>query len=425
MTMPTKIPSFLLNEKTALGIPRPKHVELEPVSCYQEKAELKYATAYIVRNQDTQPFLAKCHGGAYVGRPKTAAQLWRLLLRQKMIPVIKTNYSVPGRVLRAVRDLLQRATDINERNCYIIGVEETLFDALHDYVKKQTGKANTDASDGTGSLEPWQIIHTRVKHQYVPPELRDCYIGHSERAEFVRHLIACAAKCNSNVLIVGESGTGKEVVARAIHDFGPRRTQHFEAVNCAGIPDQLLESELFGHIKGSFPGALFDKTGKWQQADHGTLFLDEVSELSLSHQAKILRAIEDKKITPIGAYKTLDVDARIIAATNRDLPSMVKKGTFREDLLSRLHVFLIPVPALHEHPEDIAPLANRFWHDITNDPKAELSTAVILEFQNRRLPGNARDIRSALRCVYDLVGQEGMDAQFLRAVLDHQNGPKL
>ena len=263
---------------------------------------------------------------------------------------------------------------------------------------------------------------TGLKSQHIPPELRDTYVGHSARAEFVRQLIVCAAASDSNVLILGETGTGKEIIARWIHYHGKRQSGHFEVVNCAGIPDYLLESELFGHERGAFTGALKDKIGKWVQADGGTLFLDEVGDLSPEHQAKILRVLEDGKIITVGGMKQVSVDARVIAATNRNLHLMATQGSFRKDLLYRLRTFLIPSPALHDHPEDIPPIANHLWRKITDDPKATLPESVITELQTRRWPGNAREIKSVLTCVHDLVGQEGMDRQVLCAVLDQQNG---
>lgn len=155
------------------------------------------------------------------------------------------------------------------------------------------------------------------------------------------------------MLILGDTGTGKELVARAIHDHSARRAKRFMLVNCGAIPYDLLESELFGHVKGAFTDATYDKPGLWELADKGTLFLDEIGDLHPNHQVKILRALEDKKIRPIGGTKEIEVDARIIAATNRDLFSMVQARQFREDLYYRLCPFPIYTPTLPDHPEDI------------------------------------------------------------------------
>jgi two-component system NtrC family response regulator len=185
-----------------------------------------------------------------------------------------------------------------------------------------------------------------------------------------------------------------------------------------------LESELFGHKEGAFTDARFKKQGKWTLANNGTLFLDEIGDLSMSHQGKILRALEDGEITPVGDTEPTSVDARVIAATNKNLHYMVKQGTFREDLMFRLRTFLIPVPALYLHQEDIPPIANHLWQKITDDPQAVLPDPVLAEIQKRRWPGNAREIKSALECVHAIVGADGIDPDILRAVLDQQDGPE-
>jgi transcriptional regulator with AAA-type ATPase domain len=410
------------DETSIKGIPSPIRAELSPESCQSQREKLKRAAAYVIRNQDLDRLGEKGVAEIFERRNKSRAELSRVLLHRKRIPFARTDYSVRGRLLRSLRDLLDRATKLSERNVYIIGVEDSLFDDLWAYAGKIAGQCETAAADGTGEIESWQIISHRLRHEHIPPELRVTYVGHSARAEFVRQLIVRAAASDSNVLILGETGTGKEIIARWIHYHGERQSGHFEAVNCAGIPDYLLESELFGHERGAFTGALKDKIGKWALADGGTLFLDEVGDLSPDHQAKILRVLEDGKIIRVGGGKPVSVNARVIAATNRNLQAMVRLGTFRQDLLYRLRTFLIPAPALHEHPEDIPPIANHLWRKITEDPKVTLPEPVVTELQTRRWPGNAREIKSVLTCVHDLVGLEGMDRQVLCAVLDQQNG---
>jgi len=404
------------------AIPAPVRAELWPTSCQSQREKLKDAVAYVIRTQDLDKLGESGLADVFERRNKSKAELSRVLLKRKRIPFVRTDYCVRGRLVRSLRVLLERAAKLNERNLYIIGVEAALFGDLWAYAGKIAGQYETKAADGTGKLESWQVISERLRHEYIPPELRDTYVGSSSRAEAVRQLIVRAAASDSNVLILGDTGTGKEIIARWIHYNGLRQTGHFEPVNCAGIPGSLLESELFGHVRGAFTGAISDKLGKWTLADEGTLFLDEIGDLSLEHQAKILRALEDKQIVPVGAVKPVPVNARIIAATNRDLSAMVQLGTFRADLLYRLRTFLIPAPALHEHPEDIPPIANHLWRKITDDSKASLTESVIAELKTRRWPGNAREIKSVLSCVYDLVGQDGMDAEILRAVLDQQNG---
>ena len=173
------------------------------------------------------------------------------------------------------------------------------------------------------------------------------------------------AGTNGRVLIFGESGVGKELVAHALHAMSPRAALPFVEVNCAAIPEELIESELFGHRKGSFAGALDDKTGKFQKADGGTVFLDEVGDMSLRTQAKVLRAIEEQRFEPVGAAESLQVDVRVVASTNKNLDEEIERGNFREDLFYRLNVIPFVVPPLRERLEDIPLLADHFLKEFT------------------------------------------------------------
>ncbi|MGE0762577.1 MAG: sigma-54-dependent transcriptional regulator [Bdellovibrionales bacterium] len=187
-------------------------------------------------------------------------------------------------------------------------------------------------------------------------------IGKSQAMKSIFDLIERVAQATSNVLIMGESGTGKEVVAKAIHQQSPRASKPFVAVNCTAIPDSLLESELFGHVKGSFTGATADKKGLFEEAEGGTLFLDEIGDLDLALQAKLLRALQERVIRPVGSNQSKNIDVRVVAATHRDLKKSIVNGTFREDLYYRLTVIPIVVPPLRHRPEDIPLLAQHFLH---------------------------------------------------------------
>jgi DNA-binding NtrC family response regulator len=189
---------------------------------------------------------------------------------------------------------------------------------------------------------------------------QDGLIGSSEAMRTVQKIIGMLADSDATVLITGETGTGKELVARAIHEHGRRSGKPFVAVNCAAIPSELMETELFGHVRGAFTGALGDRTGAFCQAERGTLFLDEIGDMDFAMQAKILRALQERVVIPVGG-KPVPVDVRVIAATHRDLPQRVRNGTFREDLFYRLHVVPIHLPALRERIADILPLAEHFW----------------------------------------------------------------
>ena len=181
----------------------------------------------------------------------------------------------------------------------------------------------------------------------------------------LRQQLALMAGTNGRVLIYGESGTGKELVAHAIHAMSPRAAEPFVEVNCAAIPEELIESELFGHIKGSFTGAHEDKVGKFQKADGGTLFLDEVGDMSLRTQAKVLRALEEQRFEPVGAAEFVQVDVRVVAATNKNLEEEIERGNFREDLFYRLNVIPFFVPPLRDRREDIPLLADHFLREFT------------------------------------------------------------
>jgi two-component system nitrogen regulation response regulator NtrX len=211
-----------------------------------------------------------------------------------------------------------------------------------------------------------------------------------------------AGASEARVLIMGESGVGKELVARALHRASPRSTGPFIEVNGAAIPEELIESELFGHVKGSFTGAIDDRKGKWEQADAGTLFLDEIGDMSPRTQAKILRAIQDGRITRVGGAKAFATDVRIVAATNRDLPAMIRAGTFREDLYFRLAVVPLNVAPLSERPEDIPLLVAHFAESLAHQrgrrPKA-FEKEALEALAKRRWPGNVRELQNLVERV--------------------------
>jgi DNA-binding NtrC family response regulator len=224
-------------------------------------------------------------------------------------------------------------------------------------------------------------------------------ISDSAEMESVKKMVLKVARSASTVLIRGESGTGKELIARAIHNQSPRSAEMFQAVNCAAINENLLESELFGHEKGSFTGAHAEKKGLFEVADRGTLFLDEIGELDISMQAKLLRALQEREIRRVGGTRPIKIDVRVVAATNRDLLVMVKDGRFRDDLYYRINVLSIDIPPLRERREDIPVLINFFLKKHTRNtsrlirgltPEARL---VMLEYG---WPGNVRQLESAL-----------------------------
>ena len=224
-------------------------------------------------------------------------------------------------------------------------------------------------------------------------------IGTSERIEQVRRLIDKVAPCEARVLITGENGTGKELVARWLHAKSSRAAAPFVEVNCAAIPSELIESELFGHERGAFTSAIKQRRGKFEQADGGTLFMDEIGDMSLAAQAKVLRALQENKICRVGSDKDIDVDVRVLAATNKDLKEEIRKHNFREDLYHRLAVVVVQVPALRDRTEDIPLLVNHFLRLIA----AEYGTTVkkidddaLAALGDMPWTGNIRELRNVV-----------------------------
>ncbi len=219
--------------------------------------------------------------------------------------------------------------------------------------------------------------------------------ANSAMAELLETALRVASS-QATVLITGESGTGKEVLARLVHQHSPRKGGPMVAVNCTAIPDNLIESELFGHVKGAFTGAIANRKGRFQTADQGTLFLDEIGELKMDMQAKLLRAIQEREVEPVGSDRTENVDVRIIAATNKDLHEEVEKGRFREDLYYRLSVIPLHIPPLRDRREDIPALANHFLKKLTAPRGVKFSDKVMSLLKRYDWPGNIRELQNTV-----------------------------
>ena len=253
-------------------------------------------------------------------------------------------------------------------------------------------------------------------------------IGESVPMKALRQQLSLMAGTNGRVMVFGESGTGKELVAHAIHAMSPRAGEPFVEVNCAAIPEELIESEMFGHNKGSFTSALQDKVGKFQKADGGTLFLDEVGDMSLRTQAKVLRALEEQRFEPIGAAESVQVDVRVVAATNKNLDEEIERGNFREDLFYRLNVIPFFVPPLRDRREDIPLLADHFLAEFTSaygrKPK-ELTPEAYSVLSEYHWPGNVRELKNLIERIVILNPQVRVDARHipLNAVRRQQDRP--
>jgi len=244
--------------------------------------------------------------------------------------------------------------------------------------------------------------------------------GLSPEIKRVLQLVEKAAHTSATVLITGESGTGKELVARAIHYTGPRASAPFVAVNCGGIPEGLLESELFGHMKGAFTGATESRAGFFQAADGGTIFLDEISETSLTMQVKLLRVLEDKQVLMVGSTKPRLVDVRIIAATNKDLPDILKKGVFREDLFYRLNVVAVHLPPLRERGEDVLVLARHFVAKLAAEAgrkPPDFSDQALQVLLHYNWPGNVRELQNVIQRLVVMTEGDVIDVHDLPTLL--------
>jgi two-component system nitrogen regulation response regulator NtrX len=252
-------------------------------------------------------------------------------------------------------------------------------------------------------------------------------VGRSRAIQAVLDVIGKVAPTPTRVLITGENGSGKELVARAIHRGSPRSAKPFVEVNCAAIPGELIESELFGHMKGSFTGAVGDRAGKFEQADGGTIFLDEVGDMSLAAQAKVLRVLQEGVITRVGAAKSIRVDVRVIAATNKAVAAEIAAGRFREDLYYRLNVVPVSVPPLRARRDDIPLLVERFVSELTRTagfPRKTFASDAVDALQRSEWPGNVRELRNTVERLLILSpGAQVTLADVQQAAGPHADGP--
>ncbi len=361
------------------------------------------------------------------GRKHPSKALASVLLGHARIPLVRGGHSSPGQLLRSVRALLDRAMRDGDGNLFLVAADSEAFAA----VWARAGDATTAAVPApsgavpapTGAAPPRAprgSLLDLLPELPVPEAVRERFVGQTDEVRAVHQLLLRAARLEDHVLILGDTGTGKEVVARLIHDQSGRRFQTFTPVNCGAIPRELLESELFGYEKGAHSTATARKLGLWRTADGGTLFLDEIADLSLDHQVRILRALEYGEVRPVGAERAVQVNARVIAATNRDLFGAVRSGAFREDLYYRLRSFMIRTPALRDHPSDTPLLAAHFWRRITRDPAAGLPPDLVEELLAYRWPGNARELKMVLTTLHGLFGAANLTPAHLRAVFEFE-----
>jgi len=314
-------------------------------------------------------------------------------LRERQVDAQVVLISGHGNIESAVRAIKMGAFDFVEKPLSLEKTVLVIRNALHQRQLEAENRALRARVDRTQTM-----------------------VGESYAMRQLREQVAMAAPTNGRVLIYGENGTGKELVARTIHALSRRRGASFVEVNCAAIPEELIESELFGHVRGAFTGAVADRRGKFEVADGGTIFLDEIGDMSLKTQAKVLRVLQEQTMEPVGGTTRIKVDARVLAATNKDLQSEIRAGRFREDLYFRLNVIPIFVPPLRDRQEDIPLLADHFMADFAREygrrPKRfEPAAGTVL--QRYPWPGNVRELRNVIERLMIMVPGDAISASDL------------
>lgn len=392
------------------------------------------------------------------GERHRSGGLHRLLLgKRPKIPLVRAPYTSLARLRQSMKALLGRPEYGRDKNVYLLVLKDDFFDMCWDeygiplpglaaLVGGNGGPADAVEVDGsgpkarlapmarlgektpppasgpspaTGTFDPWEECLARYE---VPQFVRDRFIGVSTHVEEIRRHIMLAADSDEPALIFGETGTGKDVVAKLIHFASRRPDDKYFPFNCSAFGSEMLEAELFGANENAASN-LAARPGIWRAADGGTLFMDELGELSKPHQAKVLRAVDTNEIRPMGQAESVTVDARLIAATNRDLTQMVRNGEFRQDLFHRFEGFWIEILPLRDRPEDIEPLANWYWDRFTGKRGAPLPPDVIDELSVRAWPGNVREVRGVIDRMARLCAHDYslVNADYARAAFRFQH----
>lgn len=348
------------------------------------------------------------------GIKKAKVELFRALKLNRRV-----DKDVPRRIIagfasqaafnRSFNKLMRHRYNEGDAPCLLFINNERLDELEDSLVKKSRKRSFSD---------PVSLLLEGIPDVEVMKRIASVYIGKSSEMRVAHSMIYRASRSVAPVLILGESGTGKELIAKQIYEHSTRYNKGLYVVNCSSIPDTLIESEMFGHVKGSFTGATSNKKGLFETANKGTLFLDEIGDLSSANQAKLLRAIENSEIRPVGSTKTIRVDVRIIAATNRNLHTMMKQKAFREDLFYRLNQLTVLAPALREIPDDIPEIAAALWKALGKSKK--LSAEFLNYLKSYSWPGNVRELKTLLNSISDLFETDTPGPEHVEALRSYQ-----
>jgi len=342
------------------------------------------------------------------------------------VDLVVTDLKMPGASgLDLIRFVRENHADTEVMMITGYATVEGAVEAVKTGAEEYLQKPFTDAElleSVDNALDKLRLRRAAHPRTVSTPNAAKGFIGESEPMTRVYGAITKAARSTATVLITGESGTGKELVARAIHYGGPRAASPFVTVNCGGIPETLLESELFGYVKGAFTGANETRAGFFQTADGGTIFLDEISETSLAMQVKLLRVLQEKEVCMVGSSRPRTVDVRILAATNKDLSALVGKGLFREDLYYRLNVIAIDLPPLRERNDDILLLLNHFvekYAASAETPAPEFTDAALRALKLHHWPGNVRELENVIHRLIVMTDGNVIDVPDLPSLMRH------
>lgn len=380
----------------------------------------KFAGSVLILPSTENIFLKSRKDIIWKGKKHVKKEIAYYFAQQKKIPVLEGNFSGIKYIKTSILSFLNSAKN-NGMNIYILTLPPIQYNSFKSKLFPAEDKKTQNIISGQESRFPYQDLYDLVSDVEIPDGLSEEFQGESKYSHLIRCLIMKASKSDDHVLILGDTGTGKEVIAQAIYQKWKKSDdQKIVNVNCAAIPQELFESEFFGSIKGAFTGAIQTMEGFVHEANNGVLFLDEIGDLSLHHQVKLLRFIQEKKFYKVGSTTIEESNPKIIAATNRNLFSLVQKGLFREDLYYRLATFVIHVPSLADQPDDFPYLAELFWQKETKNQGDRLSLEIINELQKYPWQGNRRELRMIFRSLWNIFSIEKLTLNHVRALYQYQ-----